>query len=554
MKKVKYSLLAVLTGMFLMLAIGCSEQGSASNNNDNTATNGDGSPSGNQELNMALDTDPPTFDPRKIGDATSDVLLHQMFEGLMRLDQDDNPKEAMAETYEVSDDKLKYTFTIREDAKWSNGDPVTAEDFEYAWKWVLNPENPDTPAADQMFVIKNASKAKAGEVAVDEIGVNAANEKTLEVELEFPANYFLDLLTNSVSFPVNKEIVENNSEWDQEAGDDYVTNGPFKLEERVNKDKVVLVKNEHYWDEESVSLDKINMPIVPDENTIYNLYENGEIDFAGDPAGTLPLPAINALKEEGKLNNQTSAGTYYYAFNIQQKPFDNVNIRKAFSYAVNREQIVNNITKAGQKPAMAYVSPPIWEENEEGYFKDNDVEKAQELLEKGLQEEGYDDIEDLPEIEITYNTSEEHASVAQAIQDMWKNTLGVEVTLNNKEWQVYLDSIDQGEFQIARLGYGAKVNDAFVDLNAYSEKSRGKNYMDWENEEFQDLMKQAQQEKDSDQYKEILRDAEKVLMDDAIVSPLYFLVSSHVAKDYVHDVHIDVLGRIQLKWAYLSEH
>lgn len=546
----------VLCCLFSVMLIGCN----ASNSPNNDEKNGNGSGDGEatlakeQVLNLAISAEPPTLHPGKIGDATSNLILMQTFEGLMRLDQSGKPVEAMAESYQVSDDKLTYTFTIREDAKWSNGDPVTAHDFEYAWKWVLDPQNPDTPSADQMFVLKNASEAKSGEVSVDEVGVKALDENTLEVQLDFPSNYFLDIVANTVFYPIHSNNDQENPDWALDAGEQYVSNGPFKLESWEHKNKLVLVKNETYWDADTVILETVHLPIVTDENTEYNLFQNGEIDFAGNPTGNLPLSAIQSLKSEGTLNTNHTSGAYYYAFNIQVEPFDNVNIRKALSYAIDRQAIVDNITQSNEQPAMAYVSPTVWEQNEEGYFLDNNIEEAKELLKKGLEESGYDSVENLPEIELIYNTSEEHALIAQAIQDMWKQNLGIEITLKNEEWQVYIDNIDNKNFQLARLGYGAQVDDPFVTLNAYSSKTAGKNYMEWENDEFKDLLSKAKQETDPEKYHQLLQDAEKVMFDDAIVMPIYFNSSVNVQKDYVHDIDISNLDRLQLKWTYLTEH
>lgn len=534
----------------------------AAGEGDDAASDG-GSGDAEQVLNINIKTEPPSLHPGRSSDTTSSAVQDQIFEGLTRMNMDGEPEEAMASEIDISDDGLTYTFTIREEANWSNGDPVTAEDFEYAWKWVLDPDNADTDYAYQLYPIKNAEKAKNGEVSLDEVGVKAVDEKTLEVTLENPTAYFLELTAFHTYYPVNKEAVlafdgdtdaeYDSGDWALEAGDHYVTNGPFIMTAWEHQDHVVLEKNEDYWDADTVQLEKINMYIIEDENTELNMYKNGELDWAGHPTGQLPLEAIPALKEEGELIVEARAGTYYYAFNVEEEPFNNENIRKAFALAINRQGIVENITKGEQLPATALVPPTIWEENESGYFADNDIEQAKAHLEKGLDELGYSSVDELPQIMLSYNTDEAHAVIAQAVQDMWKNNLGVEnVELDNTEWKVYLDMLGDGNFQVGRMGWIADFNDAINFLEIF-ETIGGNNYTNWEDPEYQELLKQSREELDDDKRKEILKEAEQLYMDVLPIAPVYFYTNVYTHRDYVHDVDVSPLGNIQFKWAYMTE-
>ncbi|RDW20460.1 peptide ABC transporter substrate-binding protein [Oceanobacillus chungangensis] len=502
-----------------------------------------------QTFDINIRTEPPSLHPGLASDTTSGAVLYQIFEGLMRINQDGEVEEAMAESYDVSDDLLTYTFHIREDAVWSNGDPVTAGDFEYAWKWVLNPDNADTDYAYQLYVIKGAQAAKEEGASSDDIGVTAIDEKTLEVILEQPTPYFLDLTAFYTYYPVNQKVVEGATDWALNVTDTYVTNGPFLIESWAHKDQIVLKKNPEYWDADTVKLETINMYMIDDENTSLEMFNSGELDWAGDPTDALPLSAIPSLKADGSLNISPLAGVYYYAFNTEVEPFNNVNIRKAFALAINREGIVQSVTQREEIPAMALVPPSIWEESEEGYFKDNDVETAKEYLATGLEELG---LEELPAISLSYNTSEAHAAIAQAVQDMWRQNLGVEVTLNNEEWNVYLDSMSAGNFQTGRMGWLADFNDAINFIELFQSVG-GNNYTNWESEEYSNLIEQSRTETDPDARKEILREAEAIFMEDLPIAPIYFYTNAWLSKDFVKDLEVSPLGGVQFKWAYLAE-
>lgn len=564
MRQKKWFLLLVLVlslGLILAACSGGSDEADSDDSGTEQSEGDTSSESGSDEgaeesgdaeqvLNVNIRTEPPSLHPGLATDTTSGAVLNQVFEGLMRINQEGVAEPAMAASEpEISDDLLTYTFTIRDDAVWSNGDPVTAHDFEYAWKWVLDPENADTDYAYQLYVIKGAQDAKENGGSLDDVGVKALDDKTLEVTLEQPTPYFLDLTAFYTYYPVNKNVAEANPEWALEAGEDYVTNGPFLLDTWEHKNKVVLTKNPDYWDADTVKLETINMFMVDDENTALEMFNAGELDWVGSPTDSVPLAAIPSLKDEGKLNISPLAGVYYYAFNTEAEPFNNENIRKAFALAINRQGIVENITKGEQQPAMALVPPSIWEENNEGYFADNDVEKAKEYLEKGLEELGLDS---LPTIQLSYNTSEAHAVIAQAVQDMWNQNLGVEVELNNEEWNVYLDTMGAGNFQVGRMGWLADFNDAINFLEIF-ESVGGNNYTNWEDAEYQELLVQSRTETDPEARKEILREAEAIFMDAMPIAPIYFYTNVWTAKDYVKNIEVSGLGDVQYKWGYIEK-
>lgn len=503
-----------------------------------------------QDLRININTEPPTLNPGLATDTTSGTVLRQIFEGLTRIGLDGKAHEAAAEKIEVSDDQTIYTYTLR-DAVWSNGDPVIAQDFEYAWKWALDANN-QSEYAEILYYVKGAEAAHKGEGSMDDVGVKALDEKTLEVTLANPTPYFNELTAFPTYMPVNSKIAAANPDWAKDAGDNYTSNGPFVMTQWAHSDKIILKKNEQYWDASAVKLNSIEMIMINDPNTELSMFENGDLDWAGSPTGALPTDAMQHLKESGELITQAIAGVYKYKFNTTMKPFDNVNIRKAFALAINRQELIENITQGGQVPAMALVPTTMFPENEKGYFKDNDVEKAKEYLQKGLEEMGLSDPSELPAITLSYNTSEAHAKIAQAIQDMWKNNLGVEVTLDNKEWAVYLDAIHNMDYQIGRLGWLSDFNDAINFLEIYRDADGGNNNTGWSNKEFQDLLAKSATEGDPAARQQLLKDAEAIFMDEMPVAPIYFYTNNWVQDPKLKDVSVSGLGDAQYKWAYFE--
>jgi oligopeptide transport system substrate-binding protein len=542
MKK-KLALFSLILGMILLSACSDDTGKSSSNNKDGKS---------DQVLNVPLGSEPASLHPGQISEMVSVNLITQVFEGFTRIGKDGQPEKAMAKEISISDDQTVYTFTLQDDAKWSNGDPLTAEDFAYAWKHTLNPDNPQTPKVSRLYAIKNAEKAKAGEVSLDEVGIKVVDEKTLEVTLENPTDYFLKLTASTLYYPINKKIAEKNPDWYVDASEDFVSNGPFKLTQWEHQSKIVLEKNENYWDKDTVRLEKVNFHIGADANTNFSMFKSGDLDYAGDPLGVLPLQALDSLRQEGTLTSEGKSGTYYYLFNVNKEPFTNKNIRKAFALAMDRNAITQNITKGGETPAMAIVQPTIWEENAEGYFKDNDIEQAKKYLSQGLQELGLKDVSELPPVTISFNTSDAHAAIAQAIQDMWKKNLGVEVSLDNTEFQVVLDNFANGKYQIGRLGQTAEIDDALPILEAYRANSSF-NYTNWSNQDFIRLLDEAKKETDSDARKDLLKQAEEILMEEMPMAPIYYYRTNYTQKDYLKDVYISGLGFIQLKWAYIEK-
>lgn len=504
-----------------------------------------------QVLNLAIGSEPPTIDPALATDSTSGAIIKNVFEGLTAMDNEGEILPAAAESWEVSEDGLTYTFKLREGNTWSNGDPVKASDFEYAWKRVLNPETA-SQYASILYVLEGAEAYNAGEGEADAVGVTAVDDSTLEVKLANPTSYFLELTAFYTYMPVHQATVEADADWALDAGDAYVTNGPFSLSEWAHSSHYVLVKSDSYWDAESVSLDTVNVQIIEAESTANAEFQAGGIDYLGSPYSTVSLDAIDLYRANEELNVAPYAAIYWYKLNTTDEVMSNVNIRKALALAVDRQGLVDNVTKGGQLPALGLV-PPTSDgfEEDRGYMADADYELAKEYLAAGLEELGLADPSELT-INISINTSEAHSTIAQFIQEGWAQNLGINAAIDNTEWQVYLERLNVLDFQVARMGWIADFNDASSFLDMYRTADAGNNDTGWENEEFKNLIDEAAAEQDVDTRTDLLVQAEAVMMEDMPVIPLYYYTNLFVIHDHVENMAPDALGNINLKDVSIS--
>jgi oligopeptide transport system substrate-binding protein len=500
-----------------------------------------------QHLKINIGSEPPTLHPGLATDSVSNSVITQTFEGLTRIDLWGLTVNAAASVIKISDDQKTYRFTLR-DAKWTNGDPVIAKDFEYAWKWLLDPNN-ESKSASQLYYIEGAKDYSEGKRSIDDVGVKALDEKTLEVTLVEPTPNFLELVALNTYFPINSKIAQKNPDWANEAGNDYITNGPFQLEEWVHNEKIVLKKNKNYWDSAIVRLDSITMFMEDDPYKELAMFENNEIDWAGSPMGYLPMDLVQELEYIDILNTKSIAGIYNYKLNTSVEPFNNENIRKAFALAINREEIVTNVTQVGQKPAMAFIPPVMAPENEKGYFKDNDVKEAKRLLQKGLDELGYLDVSELSSITLSIPSNLGDEKIARAIIEMWKENLGVDVTLEKQDRMSHTENMD---YQVAKMEWVAKYKDPITLLEVYSEAENGDNMISWENAEFQSILDQTRKESDSGKRQQLLKEAEAVLIREMPVIPIFFKANNWVQNENLKNIVLSDYGQIQFKWAYFE--
>ena len=530
MKKLKFSFWAMLL-MLVLIVAGCSEESSEEPVDDGNTQE---EAAERKVLNLNNTSEPGALHPG-LGQGTHDSwVLEHAFEGLYKKDPEGNIVPGIATDHTVSDDGITWTFNLREDAKWSNGEPLTAHDFEFAWKYTLSPE----AAADyayQMYYLANGAAYNAGEVTADEVGVKALDDHTLEVKLEKPTLFFLDLITFYTYYPVSKAVQEANPNWYQEA-ETYVSNGAFKLTEWKHKESMKLEKNEFYHEADKINLDEVNFVILEEQNTEWQMYQTGELDLVNN----LPSDVEGKLiaEKNPEVYSDLQLSVYYYNLNTDKKPLNNVKVRKALAMALNRQVITENVAQGGQPPAYSVIPPGVpdtkgdFSENSGQLFKE-DVEEAKKLLEEGLKEEG---LTGMPEFTILYNTSEGHKKIAEAAQEMWRQAFGFTVQLENVEFQVKLDREKAGEYDISRAGWVGDYIDPMTFLELWVTDG-AYNDAKYSNPEYDALIQKSKEVLDPAERMTILHEAEELLISEMPIVPIYFYTETYAVKDYVTGIY-----------------
>ena len=491
---------------------------------------------------MSLGSDPETFDPAVMSGSVEGRVAYQIYEGLYTPAPGNGPPQpGVAERHEVSDDGTVYTFYLREDATWSNGDPVTAADFRYSYLRILRGD----VAADYisfMRYLKNGRAFENGEVDEDAVGVRVVDDRTLVLELEEPVPYFLDVITFYTYFPVHRGSIEEHGQEDAFRDDTIVTNGPFRMTEYLRRNRVTLERNPHYWDAENVHLDEVRLVIIEDLAANVTAYLDGRIDWTDN----LPNNQLSALKAREDFISDDWLGTYYYRFNVTEPPLDDVRVRRALMLALNREELCNCSLDGLYNPSTGFV-PPI-----PGYEGVNSVRYDPEDARELLAEAGYPGGEGFPSLEILYNTSENHRTIAQAVQDMWSVELGIEVTLLNQEWKVYLETVEALDYQVGRAGW---IGD-YVDANTFLELWRSddeNNNTGWVNEEYDALIASSISETDPARRQELLLQAESLLLSEAVVMPIYYYAQFHLLRPSVRGWEMNVKNVHLARYVYKED-
>lgn len=500
-----------------------------------------------QKLRINLATEPQTLDPRRARGLSDLTLMRMFFEGLTRIGKEEKPELALARSIDISEDLKTYVFHLRP-AKWTNGELVSAEDFAYAWKKVLDPQFP-ADVAFQLYVIKNAKAVKQGLEPMSSLGIHVVDSETLRVELEQPAPYFLELVASPCFFPVHKKTDERDPRWMENAAS-YVSNGPFSLVEWKHQDCILAKRNLSYWDSEAVGLSEIEMVMVKEETEL-KMFEKHELDWAGSPLSQLPVDALKELKSGKHLHTKPVLGTYFLRANVEQPPFDNPQIRWAFALAINRAAIVEHVTQGNQIPATSIV-PLSMELQKEPYFTDGDTEMAGMLFDTTLQELGLKK-ERFPEVVLTYAMNERNHLIAQALQEQWREALGVHVKLEGIERKVYFDRLSKRDYQLASGNWLADFNDPISFLEVFKCKAASTNNTQWEDSQYTALLESSMNSQDFERRKEILRHSERILMDAMPAIPLYHFTLLYMKDEKLKDVVLTSMGQIDFKWVKFEE-
>lgn len=508
-----------------------------------------GSASAAQILQRGNEAEPSTLDPQLAQGMAEMNILRDMFVGLVDEDNAARLISGAAESWEVSEDGKTYTFKLRRDAKWSDGKALTAEDFVYAWQRAVDP-NVGSKYSFFLYPVVNAKEITEGSASPEHLGVKALDDYTLQVQLKHSTPYFLGMLVNAVTYPVPKHVVEKHGkEWTRP--EHIVSNGAFQMEQWVPQANITLKKSPSYYDAETVKLDQVIYRIVEDKNAEFSRYRAGEIDITADVSSEQLKWIQQNIPNEFKTYNYL--GTYYYGFNLTKAPFkDNPKLREALTLVVDREKIVKNITGSGEKAAYNYVVPEI--SNYDAYvpaYANEPYEKRLERAKVLYAEAGYSK-ENPFKVEVLYNTSDNNKKISIALAAMWKESLGVEVSLVNKEWKAYLNDRRSYNTQVFRGSWIGDYDDANTFLDMFV-SGGGSNTIGLNDEAYDALIEQAAQENDLQKRKVILRDAEKHLLDQYALIPIYFFISKHLIKPYVKGYELNVMNHLQSKYIYLQK-
>ncbi|UTM58747.1 peptide ABC transporter substrate-binding protein [Photobacterium sp. CCB-ST2H9] len=471
-----------------------------------------------QEIIWGVGTEVPTLDPTMTTDDSSSKIISDLFDGLVSEDTQGNLIPALATHWETSADGKTVTFYLRDGVQWSNGEPLTAYDVEYSFKRNADPAS----AAPYSWYLATANILNAAEVTdgkkdKDTLGVKALDAKTVQFTLTQPTPYFVIMLSHPSTFPVYRKAIEKYGDsWTRP--EHMVSSGAYTLTNWVVNERIDLVRNPKYWNDAKTVINKASYLAIENDTAEYNRYRTGEIDITS----TFPLEQYKQIKKDrpDELVTMPSLATYYYLFNLDQKPFDDVRVRKALAYAIDRDVVTKIILGQGQIPAFGVTPPAV-----AGFDAPNlpwanltqkeRNQKARELL----KEAGY--TKDNPlKFELVYNTNEAHKKLALAMMSMWKQSLPVEVDLANQEWKTFLQKLSQKDFSLARYAWVGDYNEASTFLSYF--ESKGMNYSDWANKAYDKAMSNALAAKTDAERKKYYQEAERIFSEDMPAIPVYF--------------------------------
>ena len=555
--RVKKSLLFLPIFILSLFLVGCygGEKESANNKENNPATDGKESAPKEQVLRLAAGGDLATMNTMGNFDSTTVVVMNSVFEGLYRIGKDNEIVPGVAESYELSEDQKTYTFKLRDNAVWSNGTPVTAHDFVYAWSKALHPDTAGV-FSYLMLDIKNASKVQNPDDElygkVEELGIKATDDNTFVVELEYPVTYFLGLTITPVFFPQNEEFVSaqgDNYALDTES---LIYNGPFVMESWKQGEGWTLAKNDTYWDSETVKLSKVDQKIVKDTGTAVNLYETDQLDTIG-----LTSEFVDQYKDSGEYTTSEKPTIYFLRINHENKYLANENIRKAIDMAWNKQDMADVILKNGSIPAhylvpAGFVTGPDGKDfrDSNGNFNETDIEKAKELWEKGLKELGVDSMTlDF----LTY----EGTGVTKTIVEYMKNQLetnlpGLTLEINMQPSKQKLELESTVSFDLDYGGWAPDYNDPISFLEIFTSDAYY-NQSNYKNPQFDELIAKARTTTDVEERWNILLEAEKLLMESGTIAPIYQVGIARLTKPNVKNLYEHPYGAdMSFKWASIE--
>ncbi|MBI4042937.1 MAG: peptide ABC transporter substrate-binding protein [Deltaproteobacteria bacterium] len=489
-------------------------------------------------LRIHLGTEPPSLDPTLTDSVVSFKIIENILEGLVEYDEQLNLRPAGAHSWTVSSDGRTYTFLLKDNV-WTDGKPVTADDFIFALQRALSPITPSV-AVPLLFSITGAADFKYSRTADwNRVGVRALNPKSLQIELAYPEPSFLHVLAQPITFPQRRDIVQPMGERAWLDPEKMVTNGPFRLAAWKHDSRIELLRNNLYVGD-SPSLERITALIVSETRTALTLYEGGEIDILEQ----MPPFALREYKRSSELKIYPDFSTYFVAFNTRKAPFDDVRVRKAFVMSINKSAIVN-IVDGGVKPAKSFVPPGIVGFNPAiGLFPN--YKGANSLLAAA----GFDPRQDgksFPQIIAGFNTNERHQLIMEWLQQQWKDILKIRVSLDNREWKSYLDWLVSDPPHIFRYAWLAAIPDAIAHLTLF-ESTNPSNFGKWSNGHYDQLISKIRRTPPSAERSLLIDEAQRILVEqEAVLIPIYFYTRPILSKPYVRGLRVTGRGVLPYK-------
>jgi len=503
-----------------------------------------------QILHWANGPEPQDIDPQTVTGIIEHNVITSLFEGLVSEDPVDlHPVPGVAERWDVSPDGTVYTFHLRPNARWTTGDRVTAGDFVRSYKRILSPTLA-SEYAYMLYLVKNAEAYHKGELKdFDQVGFKALDDSTLEITLRAPASYFLSMLNHYSWFPVHIPTIEKNGPIDSRNNhwtrpENFVGNGPFQLKEWKPNQLMIVEKNPLYWDADRVKLHAIHFHPIESQDTEERAFRSGQLHITHE----VPLTKIDVYKREqpDRIRIDPWLGSYFYRLNVTRPPLNDKRVRRALALAIDRESLVKNVTRGGQQPAYNLTPPGTAGYTSQAKLS-GDVAEARRLL----AEAGFPNGKGFPKLNIHYDTKEMHRSIAEAIQQMWKVNLNIDVGLMNQEWKVYLDTQKRLDYDIGRYGW---ISD-YVDPNSFLDmflSYGGNNQTGFKNPEYDRLIEEANRTGDRDKRYELYQKAEAVLMDELPIIPIFFYTRTYLIHPDVKGWNTTILDRHPYKYVWLE--
>lgn len=522
---------------------------------EDDAANTEGTEDGGEKVvNMTASSEPPDLDSATSTDTSAANVLGNVMEGLIVRDNEGKPVPGMAEDLpEISEDELTYTFHLR-DANWSDGTPVTADDFVFAWQKALDPET-KSQYAYFLFEIEGAEAYNSGEGEAEDVGVKALDEKTLEVTLNHPVPYFIDKLANPVFFPQKQEFVEEMGDGYAKEDDALLYNGPYKLANWQHEASFEFVKNEEYWNADNINIDKVTWSIVKEATTAVNLYETGEVDVAG-----LSQDLVDQYQDDEAFTTFPEYVTFYLQFNMEKVDvLKNEKIRAAIAGAIDRETHADVILNNGSTGAYGIVGPGVagpdgpegadYRSTYEEPKSAKDIDEAKKLLEEGMEELGLDEP---PTLEYLTDDTEAARKTAEYLQEELKKNLGVNLEINMQTFASRLELSREKKYDIAMTGWGVDYNDPLSFFELFTTDSAF-NDPGWSNERYDELVELAQTSPDNEERFDAMGEAEQILIEESPIAPLYYRARAFLWSSELEGlIHAPYGTEYDFRWADIN--